>query len=137
MIGTAAQLAIRAALVASPAVVALVPAGQIYDRHKRPALSFPCILLGEDDAQDVGVASGNLTDVRHTVHVWKAEPSTEGVKAICDTLRKVLARRLPVPVAGVTCAGCRVVSVRVMRDPGGDYSHGVVVVRLTMHEAAQ
>lgn len=136
MICTAAQLAIRAALVASPAVVALVPAAAILDRHKRP-LPSPCILLGEDDAQDMAVASGNLTDVRHTLHVWKAEPSTEGVKAICDALRKVLAKRLPVPVAGVSCAGCRVVSVRVMRDPGGDYSHGVVVVQLMMHEAMQ
>jgi hypothetical protein len=64
------QQAIRAALVNSTAVTALVPASNIYDRSKRPEV-FPCVVLGEDMEQDSDMTlARDVIRVTSTVHIW-------------------------------------------------------------------
>jgi hypothetical protein len=130
------QKAIRARLVATPAVTALVPATNVLDVNQRPAPT-PSILLGDSQAVDEGTSLDRAnTRVFHSLHVWKKEPSLAGVKAIAGEIRTAIhAARLVMP-AGLHCADVRVSSMRFLRDPDGERSHGVVVVEALIVEVA-
>ena len=131
----AVQKAIRARLIGASAVTALVPATSILDRHARPAPD-PSIILGEDQTvQGEGLAR-DMVRVFSTLHLWKREPSLEGVKAIAGTIRTAIhAGRLDLET-GFQCGDCFVSSSRFMRDPDGETSHGVVTVETMVSEVA-
>ncbi|WP_028030529.1 DUF3168 domain-containing protein [Gemmobacter nectariphilus] len=132
----AVQVALRARLIGTPAVVALVPAAAILDTGQRPAL-FPAIILGESQAVDEGdsIARDRLR-VYHTAHVWTRETSLQGVKRICGAIRAAVAvGRLDLG-PGFHCADLRVSSMRQMRDPDGETSHGVVTIEALVKELA-
>ena len=132
----AVQVAIRNRLVATAAVTALVPAASILDVNQRPSPS-PSIILGESQAVDEGTSLRRAhVRVYHTIHVWKREPSLEGVKVICGAIRKAIhAGRLDLG-AGLHCADALVSPMRQMRDPDGESSHGVVTVEVLVCEVA-
>jgi len=130
----ALQAAIRDRLTTSPGVTALVPAASILDRHQRPAPS-PSIILGETQEVDEGTSlQRQHTRVFHSVHVWKKEPSTAGVKAIGAAIKAaVRAGRFDLG-AGLHCADQRVSSARYVRDPDGETSHGIVTIEALIAE---
>lgn len=130
------QKALRARLIATGAVTALVPALHILDTNQRPA-PIPSIILGESQAVDEGTSLRRAhTRVHHTVHVWTREASTQGCKAICGEIRRAIhAGRLALP-AGLACADQLVSSMRFLRDPDGEHSHGVVTVEVLVSETA-
>lgn len=132
----AVQVAIRSKLVATPAVVALVPASSILDVNQRPAPS-PSIILGESQLVDEGTSiSRRICRIYHTVHIWKREPSLEGVKVIGGTIRSAIhAGRLDLG-AGLHCIDALVSSMRQIRDPDGETSHGIVTVEVLVQEVA-
>lgn len=132
----AVQVAIRNRLVATPAVTSLVPASSILDVNQRPSPS-PSIILGESQAVDEGTSLRRAhVRVYHTIHVWKREPSLEGVKVICAAIRKAIhAGRLDLGT-GLHCADALVSSMRQLRDPDGETSHGVVTVEVLVCEVA-
>ncbi len=134
MADVATQIAIRTRLIGSAEVLALVPASAILDRHERPA-PLPSIIVGESDGMEPGGSVGRLlTSVTHTLHLWKAERSFEGVKAMAGAVHKALfAHRLAMPDAAFTCVDCKVARVRYLRDPSGDLSHGVMMVEVLVH----
>ena len=119
------QKAIRARLVATTAVTALVPATSIFDRSSRPE-KFPCIIIGE--AQTV---LEPITFARQHVrafldlHVWTKEDSLVELKAISGTLQMALASK-PV-VQGVHLVDWSIRGARYMRDPG-EIGHGVITI---------
>lgn len=122
------QKAIRARLVETSAVIDLVPAASILDRNATPA-PRPGIVIGETQVIDEG---GNLARTReriyHTLHVWKTEPSREGVKEIMAAIRAAIrSTRLDLGPS-YHCADWHVRSARAMSDPDGETSHGVMVV---------
>lgn len=124
----AAQKAIRARLIATAAVTALVPAVSIIDSNQRPAPS-PSIMLGQDQAVDSAVLlDRSLVEVFSTLHVWKKEPSLAGVKTIAGAIRDAIGRNQRLAVDGHACCDLRFESARFMRDPDGETSHGVVVI---------
>ncbi|WP_126974654.1 DUF3168 domain-containing protein [Frigidibacter oleivorans] len=128
------QIAIRARLLATPAVLALVPAASILDRHARPAPS-PSIILGESQAVDEDISLRRaVTRIYHTAHVWKREPSLEGVKAICGTIRGAIHSGRLGLAAGYHCADAYVSGIRTIRDPDGETSHGIVTIEALIHE---
>lgn len=130
----AVQKALRARLVATPAVTAFVPAANILDRNARPAPT-PSIILGETQLVDEGTSFQRAhTRVFHTIHVWKQEASLEGVKAICGAIRAAVhAGRLELD-AGFFAADAYVATTRALRDPDGETSHGVVMVEALVAE---
>jgi hypothetical protein len=132
----AVQVAIRNRLVATAAVTALVPAASILDVNQRPTPT-PSIILGESQAVDEGTSLRRAhVRVYHTIHVWKQEPSLEGVKVICAAIRKAIhAGRLSLGT-GLHCADALVSDMRQMRDPDGETSHGVVTVEVLVAEVA-
>lgn len=132
----AVQKAIRARLVTSPAVIALVPGASIIDTNQRPAPS-PSIILGEDQVVDPGTSiDRSVVRVHSTIHVWRKETSLEGAKAIAGVIWKALkAPRLALD-SGFECGDCRISDTRFLRDPDGEHSHGIVTVETLVHEVA-
>lgn len=130
----ALQRALRTRLVETPAVVALVPADHVLDRNQRPAPD-PSIILGEAQELDGDDSiERRMVRVYHTVHVWRQERSLEGVTAIMGAVRTaVLAGRLALS-AGFHCIDLRVASMRAMRDPDGEASHGVITLEACIQE---
>ncbi|MBB05607.1 MAG: hypothetical protein CML03_08830 [Pseudooceanicola sp.] len=128
------QKAIRARLVATAAVTDLVPAAAILDRNERPAPS-PSIVLGETQVVDEGTSfERSHSRVFHTLHVWKRDANLIAVKAICGEIRTAIhAGRLALD-AGYHTADCFVATIRALRDPDGETSHGVVMVEVLVAE---
>jgi hypothetical protein len=126
------QSAMRAALVADPAMTALVPAAQIFDRHARPE-TFPCVVIGE--VQEV---ADDMTLDRHhfrlfpTIHVWTREPGLVAVKAIAWQIRKTL---IASEAVRSSLIDFRYNDTRVLRDPDGATGHGVVTFEALLGEA--
>ncbi|WP_241691082.1 DUF3168 domain-containing protein [Roseovarius sp. A46] len=129
----ALQKAIRARLVATPAVTDLVPATAILDRNQRPAPS-PSIILGEAQEVDEGDSlSRKRTRIFHTIHVWKQEASLAGATAINGAIRAALHER-PTLGPAFHLADLKIASARAVRDPDGATSHGIVTVEALVLE---
>lgn len=130
------QKALRARLVASEAVLALVPASNILDTNQRPA-PRPAIILGESQSVDTGTSIQRThTRIYHTMHLWAREPSLERSKAIAGAVRSEMRKgRLALP-EGLHCADLMVTGARFMRDPDGEHSHGVVTLEILVSEDA-
>lgn len=123
----AVQKAIRARLVESLAVTALVPATNILDRNARPAPD-PSIIIGEDQTIDEARLARNVVRVYSTLHVWKKEPGLAGVKLIAGEIRAAIRpANLPV-IDGFHFGDCYVSNTRFLRDPDGETAHGVVTI---------
>lgn len=128
------QKAVRQRLISSAGVVALVSADNILDRNQRPNPD-PSIIMGEGQSVDDGDSiSRSLTRVYMDLHLWKKEPSTQGVKALAGAIRSAInGGRLKFD-PGFHCVDCRVSSMRFLRDPDGETSHGVVTVEAKVQE---
>lgn len=129
-VALAVQKALRARLVDTPAVTALVPATGILDRNQRPAPS-PSIVLGEAQVLDEGesIARKRLRVV-HTAHVWKKEPSLAGVNEIAGAMRAAVASDRLDLSPGWHCIDAYVSDIRLLRDPDGETSHAVVTIEV-------
>lgn len=129
------QKGIRARLTTWAALMALVPPDHIRGlSNDRKYL--PSILLGDSQAVDPGTSLRRAhTRVYHTLHVWQREESLEEVKEICGTIRTAIHQggRL-VLAAPLHCADVHVSSMRFLRDPDGEHSHGIVVVEVLVSE---
>lgn len=129
----AVQKALGARLAGASIVTALVPASNIIDRSQRPALD-PSIVLGEDQVVAAPEVMLNRSFVRvySTLHIWKKEPGTAGVKAISNAIRRAIGvnrkARLELNDPDYVCSDCTVEQARFMRDPDGETSHGVMVI---------
>lgn len=131
----ALQTALRARLIATPAIVSLVPAASILDRNERPN-PRPSIIIGEAQAVDEGdTLARTRLRVYMDLHLWIEEPSTAGVKALAGAIRTALRTRLVAGSTGIHIPDCRVSSTRFLRDPDGKTSHGVVTVNSVVEEA--
>jgi hypothetical protein len=129
----AIQRALRVRLIGNAGVTALVPAANILDRNQRPAPD-PSIIMGEDqviDAPDV-MLNRSFVRVFSTIHIWKKEPSTAGVKAIANAIRRAIGvnrmARLDLADPDYVCSDCHINRVQFLRDPDGETSHGVMTV---------
>lgn len=111
-----------------------VPAAQIIDANQRPS-KLPAILLGDSQAVDEGSSLRRAHPrVYHSLHVWQREPSLEGAKTIAGAIRSAIHSARLTLAPGLHCADARVSSMRFLRDPDGEHSHGVVVVEVLVSE---
>lgn len=121
------QKAIRARLLASADLMALVPADHVIDLTGRPE-RMPEVQIGEGQTIYRRFDSTSYA----TLHVWVQEPGLIGAKAIAGAI--VPALRIDAQITGVLaldhfiCHDLAVTQTRFMRDPHGPYSHGVVTV---------
>ncbi|MYZ46459.1 DUF3168 domain-containing protein [Propylenella binzhouense] len=123
----ALQAAIRSRLVADPGVTALVAASAIVDRG-RPE-TFPSILIGIGSTSPAGLT----LDRRHVnvvldVHVWTRESALVDVKVIAEAVREALDAADSWILDGHRLVDLTLASARFMRDPAGEFGHGVVTI---------
>lgn len=132
----ALQKAVRARLVGDANLQTLVPAASILDRNERPAPS-PSIVIGEGQSVDEGNSiSRSLTRVYLDLHIWKREPSTEGVKDIAGAIRAAIKGANLHGYDDFHIADCYVQNMRFLRDPDGETSHAIVTVNALVQEVA-
>lgn len=126
------QAAIRARLVATSAVTALVPAASILDRNARP-VPFPSIIIGEGlTVPDDGLARHRY-EAFADLHIWATEAGLTVSKQIAGAVRQALSDG-PLTVSGFHVADLRIASARFMRDPDTIHSHGVVSLEARLAE---
>lgn len=108
---------------ARPALTALVPAANIFDKNALPEV-FPCIIIGE--AQTVGddIQCADISTVHLTMHVWTTENGLSACKNIAGEVRRAL-RDVSEIQEGFALDFNFSDSI-FMRDPDGLHSHGVV-----------
>lgn len=128
----ALQKSVRARLVLS--LASLVPASSILDRNERPAPD-PAIIIGEGQSVDENDSiDRKLTRIYLDLHVWKREPSTEGVKEIAGAIRSAIKQAKLASSNGFHFVECYTRSVRFLRDPDGETSHAVVTLSAKVQE---
>ncbi|OKO88054.1 hypothetical protein AC629_10925 [Bradyrhizobium sp. NAS80.1] len=123
----ALQKAIRARLIASPELMALVPADHVIDANGRPEI-MPAVYIGEGQSILRRWDATSYT----TLHVWFAEPGLvrckEAVSAIVAALRIDAQVDGVLPIDGFTVHDMQATQTRYLRDPHGPFSHGIVSV---------
>lgn len=128
------QKAVRLRLVASSALVAMVPAANIVDKNGLPAV-FPCILIGE--GQTIG--AGDVARRRHAcfldLHCWVKETGLVASKQIAGAVRAALADAVW-NVPSMHIADLHISSSRFLRDPNGTTSHAVLSLEAICVEVA-
>lgn len=130
----ALQGAIRECLIGSDVVTALVPADSILDRSNRPELERE-ILIGDGNSQLPDNFSRFYVATFADLHIWIKETGLATSKQIASAVIDALnAEAWDVP--GYSVSGVRVTTARYMRDPHGEYSHGVVSIRANVQERA-
>jgi hypothetical protein len=130
----ALQEALRDRLIGFDAVTGLVPADHIIDRSTRPELDRE-ILIG--DGQSVfGDRFSSFHDTAYAdLHIWVKEDSLSVAKQIAGVVIDAI-QSGPLAIDGYFVSGVAVTGSRYMRDPHGEYSHGIVSVRAIVKERA-
>lgn len=129
----AVQAAIRARLLASPELMAMVPAGNVLDVNARPEV-MPAIIIGEG-----GTTFRDFSAVTSaTLHVWFAEPglkeAKEAVSAIVGAVRVDAQCDGVLRLPGFIIHDMTADRTHFMRDPHGPFSHAVVSVSAIVQE---
>lgn len=123
----AVKKAIRARLLATSAVTALVPADSILDRNALPAPT-PSIIIGEDQVIDEGDIGRTMQRVFSTVHVWQEETGLTGVARIAGEIRQAIHSARLVLDTPFHAADAFVSDTRMLRDPDGETAHAVITI---------
>lgn len=129
----ALQTAIGDALVASPAVTALVDPAHIRGGSTRPD-NLPAIIMSGGQTIFLGNASGAqyLARVFLDLHIWAVEDGADTAKAIGFAVSNVL-KEAP-DAAGFSFDEFGLPAIRWMRDPEPEksFTHGVLTVEAVM-----
>lgn len=128
----AMQKAVVTRLRGSADVLAIVPSADIMDRSTRPEKNI-CIILGENQI----VREPITYDDAHirlfvTMHLWHRAQEFSTLMNLADAIRKAMRARFVVP--GIYVHYMALVDCRYLRDPGGEYVHGVVTFSVVIQE---
>ncbi|GHC66649.1 DUF3168 domain-containing protein [Limoniibacter endophyticus] len=113
-------------LRARPALTALVPAANIFDRNTLPEV-FPCIIIGEGQTVGDDNECMSLSEVNMTLHVWTTEPGMALCKMIAGEIRRAV-KNLSALVDGIALDAF-FQDTNFMRGKTGDNAHGVVTIK--------
>ncbi len=128
----AIQKALVARLRGNADVTNIVPATDIFDRSKRPERDR-CIVLGEEQfVQETTTLNDASARVYVTLHLWNKAQDFELVKALGDAVRKALKPRFV--ISGLYVAGQYFGGARYLRDPDGEFVHGVLTMTFLIME---
>ncbi|MEP9373530.1 DUF3168 domain-containing protein [Mesorhizobium sp. KR1-2] len=123
----ALQTAIRAALIATPAVAALVEPANIRAGSTRPG-DTPCIIMANGTTALHGhdYTAQRAAWVNLDLHIWTLDAGEDAAKEIAFAVSNALDKRLR--VEGGYCDHFRVTNAIYPRDPDPAYGHGVLSV---------
>lgn len=130
----ALQTAVRAALIASPEVTALVPANHVRAGSTIPA-HFPCIILAPGQTLFLGRAAGSQLAARVflDLHIWAVDDGADTARAIGMAALMAL---IDAPATeDVTVVEWAKPVTRWLRDPAPDvsYTHGVMTLEAVIY----
>jgi len=124
------QTAVRAALVASPAVVALVNPDLIRAGSTRPD-RLPSVILADAQTEFLGCAAGSqrLARVTLTLHVWAQEDGADTARQIGAAVYQALEFG-PADAAGIALDEWQRPRLVWLRDPKPELTltHGVMTL---------
>lgn len=131
----ALQKAIVARLKGDAGLIARVPAENIFDRSGLPQIS-PCVFVGEDRTtrEPISLADDSFS-VASTFHLWAREPNMVTVKRISGLIQLAMRGEFWA-LDDYRAIYCRLSAARYMRDPGGEWAHGVLTYESLLVEAA-
>jgi hypothetical protein len=123
----ALQSAIRAALIASPAVTALVDPDSIRAGSTRPDRT-PCVIAanGTTALHGFDYTAQRAAWVNLDLHIWTLDAGEDAAKEIAFAVSNALDTRLQ--IEGGYCDHFRVIGASFPRDPDPAYGHGVLSV---------
>ncbi|QOZ26166.1 DUF3168 domain-containing protein [Bradyrhizobium sp. CCBAU 51753] len=127
------QKAIRARLLASADLMAMIPADNVLDVTGRPE-RMPSVIIGEGQTVYRRWDATTYT----TLHVWLQEPGLVQAKAaaglIVDAVRVDAQRDGALALDHFTVLDMRASDTRFLRDPHGSFSHAVITVAAIVKE---
>ncbi|MDQ0455153.1 DUF3168 domain-containing protein [Rhizobium paknamense] len=123
----ALQTAIRTALIADPAVSALVPASQIRAGGSRPGKT-PCVIMSDGNTALHGqdYTAQRAAWVYVDLHIWTLDAGEDAAKELAFAVTTALDKSMT--IEGGYCDHFRVSASRFPRDPDSAYGHGVLSV---------
>jgi hypothetical protein len=125
------QSALVARLRGDTNVTALCPADCIFDRSMRPEKDV-CVILGEGDINRYPLTLHDDSILIYpTLHLWNRAQDFALVKNLGDAIRTSFRARF----AGVVRFAFK--QAHYMRDPGGNYVHGVLTFSALIQEVVQ
>lgn len=130
----AIQRAMRARLIAAPAVTALVPAERIFDGRWRTE-QLPCIIIGEGSVLYSDEYVSFHDEAYLDVHVWAREEGFELAKEITGAIRTAL-KQAPWTAEGHIVHGITVSKARFIRGKDAENAHAIISVDAIMQGAA-
>ncbi len=123
----ALQTAIRAALIAAPAVLALVPADHIRSGSTRPDKT-PAIIMSDGRTElhghDYTAQRAAWTSLE--LHVWTLDAGPDAAKEIAFAVQSALDKTMT--IEGGFCDHFEVVRATFPRDPDPKYGHAVLSI---------
>ena len=129
------QRAVRQALTSSSTVTAFVPPAAIVDRHGPPQ-RFPCIILGEGQEIDAGLATErNVRELALTVDVWSRDPGLTEAKTITTAVRSSIGADLA--LEGAHLVDLHFASSKFVREPNGASGRGVMTILATVEKSSE
>ncbi|MGY3575284.1 DUF3168 domain-containing protein [Bradyrhizobium sp. USDA 4504] len=121
------QKAVRARLLASAGLMAMIPADNVLDVTGRPE-RMPSVIIGEGQT----VYRRWDATVHTTLHAWFQEPglvlAKQAAGLIVDAMRVDVQRDGAVSLDHFTVLDMRASDTRFLRDPHGSFSHAVINV---------
>lgn len=128
----ALQAAVIEAMRNDPGVTALIGA-RSYDRPPDNAV-HPYVTLGPADAFEDDAEGITALEVTQQIDVWSLYQGGQSeARRVADAVRKALHNH-ETALADGTLVDMRVTAVRVMADPDGVTSHGVVTIQALVDE---
>lgn len=119
--------AMRAVLITTPAVTALVPIDHIRSGSTRPDKT-PAIIMSDGTTHFAGegYTAQRAAWVFMDIHVWTLDAGQEAAKTIAFAVRNALDQ--PLPADGFAIDDFKITRAVFPRDPDPKFGHGVVSV---------
>ncbi len=130
----ALQKAIGVRLIVADAVTALIPADAIVERSGAPELER-CIMIGDGQTVHGDRYRRFYNETSADLHIWVKETGLLTAKRVGGAIIDALDGK-PFDFDGYRCTGMLIGGSRYMRDPHGEYSHGIVTIRAIVREVA-
>lgn len=122
----AIQKALRSRLIASPAVTALVPVGNVALDARRPE-AMPCIVIGPANVSFGDNFDQFFDEVFCDIHLWSNESGISSLKPIAAAIRGAVESGQWI-VEGHNAIRVTMANARYLRDPDGIHVHGVLSI---------
>lgn len=124
----AVQVAIVTALKADAPLTGMV-SGRVLD-HLPTDAPHPCISLGPEEWPQTWADCLDGVEGTVQIDIWSREPGRREAKGITDRVAAILHGAELTLAGDYRAVSCEVILRRILRDPDGITTHGVVQVRI-------